>query len=266
MQHRNSHLLVGYWSRLRRGRAVPNQSDIDPRAIKRMLASVFILDAEDAERPLYRLTGTQICDSYGYELKGSSFLNHWDANVRGAIGQLLRQALVTHQPVCLTALATVEGGAMVEIEIVLAPVGMGAGGVTRFIGLMQTPSDAQQSAKRAILSQRLTGAEMVREDQPRAISGEMNTGSAPEFATKPRVRADQRFHETPLRSSERGAKAPTPSTAHERRRSQHLRLIVCRPSPAREADLAERDAANPLSPRRGSRPRLICLNGGLQSA
>lgn len=266
MQHRNSHLLVGYWSRLRRGRVVPNQSDIDPRAIKRMLASVFILDAEDADCPTYRLTGTHICDSYGYELKGSSFLNHWDANVRGAIGQLLRQALVTHQPVCLTALATVDGGAMVEIEIVLAPVGMGTSGVTRFIGLMQTRSDTQQLTKRPILSQRLTGAEMVCEEQPKAISGEMHTGSPSEFAAKPRARADQRGHEPLIRSNERGAKSPAPTTARDRRRPQHLRLIVCRPLPAREADLIERDAANPLSARRGNRPRLICLNGGLQSA
>jgi len=32
MKHKNSHLLVGYWSRLRKGRAVPEQTDIDPRA------------------------------------------------------------------------------------------------------------------------------------------------------------------------------------------------------------------------------------------
>jgi len=29
MKHKNSHLLVGYWSRLRKGREVPAQGDID---------------------------------------------------------------------------------------------------------------------------------------------------------------------------------------------------------------------------------------------
>src|ERR1700748_175664 len=48
MKHRNSHLLVGYWSRLRKGRAVPDQTDIDPRSIKRMLSHVFILEASNA--------------------------------------------------------------------------------------------------------------------------------------------------------------------------------------------------------------------------
>src|SRR6185437_13452484 len=54
MKHKNSHLLVGYWSRLRKGRAVPDQTDIDPRAIKRMLSQVFILDVQNPQRPIYR--------------------------------------------------------------------------------------------------------------------------------------------------------------------------------------------------------------------
>ena len=54
MKHKNSHLLVGYWSRIRKGRDVPDQTDIDPRAIKRMLPYVFILDVEDPSRPIYR--------------------------------------------------------------------------------------------------------------------------------------------------------------------------------------------------------------------
>ena len=58
MKHKNSHLLVGYWSRLRKGRDVPDQTDIDPRAIKRLLSYVFILDCENPARPVYRLAGT----------------------------------------------------------------------------------------------------------------------------------------------------------------------------------------------------------------
>jgi len=55
MKHKNSHLLVGYWSRLRAGRDVPDQTDIDPRAIKRLLSYTFILDCENPARPIYRL-------------------------------------------------------------------------------------------------------------------------------------------------------------------------------------------------------------------
>src|ERR1700743_2702092 len=85
MKHKNSHLLVGYWSRLRKGRDVPDQTDIDPRAIKRMLSFVFILDASEPSRPMYRLAGTSLCDRFGMELKGSNFLSHWDAQSRIAL-------------------------------------------------------------------------------------------------------------------------------------------------------------------------------------
>ena len=93
MKHRNSHLLVGYWSRLRRGRDVPDQCDIDPRAIKRMLSFVFILDATDPSHPHYRLAGTSLCDRYGFELKGTGFLAHWEAGSRASLTLLLRQSL-----------------------------------------------------------------------------------------------------------------------------------------------------------------------------
>ena len=79
MKHKNSHLLVGYWSRLRKGREVPDQTDIDPRAIKRLLSYTFILDCENPARPVYRLAGTALCERFGFELKGTSFLAHWES-------------------------------------------------------------------------------------------------------------------------------------------------------------------------------------------
>src|ERR1700709_904787 len=100
MKHRNSHLLVGYWSRLRRGRAVPDQTDIDPRAIKRMLSSVFILDVENPSRPIYRPAGPGLCERFGFELKGTGFLAHLDAQSKVALASLLRQALTLRQPGC----------------------------------------------------------------------------------------------------------------------------------------------------------------------
>ncbi|HEY0283062.1 MAG TPA: PAS domain-containing protein, partial [Rhizomicrobium sp.] len=104
MKHKNSHLLVGYWSRIRKGREVPDQTDIDPRAIKRMLPYVFILDAEDPSRPVYRLAGTALCERFGFELKGTGFLAHWEAKSGSALASLLRQALRLKQPVCLSSI------------------------------------------------------------------------------------------------------------------------------------------------------------------
>ena len=166
MKHRNSHLLVGYWSRLRRGRDVPDQCDIDPRAIKRMLSHVFIIDATDTARPHYRLAGTSLCDRYGFELRGTGFLAHWEAGSRSSMTLLLNQSLAMKQPVAISAYGTTPEGALIEMEIVLAPVTFGNEEPRRFLGLIQFLSDPSPLAGRPIAFQRLVGSHFVREDEP----------------------------------------------------------------------------------------------------
>src|ERR1043165_7179719 len=99
MKHKNSHRLVGYWSRLRKGRDVPDQTDIDPRAIKRLLSYTFILDCENPGRPVYRLAGTALCDLFVFELKAPGFLPLWEARSGLPLSPLLPQALKLPQPV-----------------------------------------------------------------------------------------------------------------------------------------------------------------------
>ena len=141
MKHKNSHLLVGYWSRLRQGRDVPDQTEIDPRAIKRLLPYVFILDAENPARPIYRLAGTALCERLGFELKGTGFLTHWEAHSSVALGSLLQQALWLKQPVCLTSIGATADCGMVELETILLPIKFGESGPTRFLGMIQILSD-----------------------------------------------------------------------------------------------------------------------------
>jgi hypothetical protein len=166
MKHKNSHLLVGYWSRLRRGRAVPEQTDIDPRAIKRMLSSVFILDVENPARPIYRLAGTGLCERFGFELKGTGFLAHWEAQSSAALASLLRQALTLRQPVCLSSIGATADCGMVELETVLCPVSFNGEEPTRFIGMIQVLSDQTQLAGKPIAFQRLAASQLIREDDP----------------------------------------------------------------------------------------------------
>ncbi|MBV9061929.1 MAG: PAS domain-containing protein [Alphaproteobacteria bacterium] len=166
MKHRNSHLLFGYWSRLRNGRDLPDQTDIDPRAIKRILSYVFILEASDADQPLYRLAGTSHCDRYGVELKGTSFLARWEGQSRNALGLLLRQSLQTRQPVCLSSLAASDECGMLEVETVLAPLTFGGGRPARFVGLSQVLGDASVLAGRPITFERLVSSKFLHESEP----------------------------------------------------------------------------------------------------
>lgn len=166
MKHKNSHLLVGYWSRLRKGRDVPDQTDIDPRAIKRLLSYTFILDCENPARPVYRLAGTALCERFGFELKGTGFLAHWEAQSGLSLSPLLRKALKLRQPVCLSSVAATADSGMVELETILTPVSFNGHEPTRFFGLVQMLSDPTPLLGRAIAYERLVASELIEEGEP----------------------------------------------------------------------------------------------------
>jgi hypothetical protein len=166
MKHKNSHLLVGYWDRLRKGRAVPDQTDLDPRAIKRMLPSVFILDAESPSHPIYRLAGTGLCERFGFELRGTGFLAHWDSQSSIALVTLLRQALRRSQPVCISSIGTSPSAGLVELETILAPISFNGGETNRFLGMIQLLSDQTMLNGKPIAFQRIEGSQFIRESDP----------------------------------------------------------------------------------------------------
>jgi hypothetical protein len=178
MKHKNSHLLVGYWSRLRKGRDVPDQTDIDPRAIKRLLSYTFILDCENPVRPVYRLAGTALCERFGFELKGTGFLGHWESQSSLALTSLLRQSLKTSQPICLSSVAATADNGMVELETILTPVSFNGGAPTRFFGMVQMLSDPTPLLGRSIAYERLVGSQLIQEDEP-LYTGDQNQPPPP---------------------------------------------------------------------------------------
>lgn len=179
MKHKNSHLLVGYWSRLRAGRDVPDQIDIDPRSIKRLLSYTFILDCENPVRPIYRLAGTALCERFGFELKGTGFLAHWEAQSGLSLTALLRQALKLRQPVCLSSIAATTESGMVELETILTPITFSGGEPTRFFGMVQMLSDPTPLLGRTIAYQRLIASQLVREDEPLPLYDQNNLPPPP---------------------------------------------------------------------------------------
>ena len=202
MKHKNSHLLVGYWGRLRKGRDLPDQSDIDPRAIKRLLSYVFILDCENPARPLYRLAGTALCERFGFELKGTSFLAHWESQSGLSLAPLLRQALQLRQPLCLSSVAATADNGMVELETILTPISFSGGAPTRFFGMVQMLSDPTPLLGRCIAYERLVGSHLIDEDEALPVY-------------------DQNL-----------PPPPPPSHLRAHPKAPYLRLVVSRDSPA----------------------------------
>ena len=189
MKHKNSHLLVGYWSRLRKGRDVPDQTDIDPRAIKRLLSYTFILDCDNPARPVYRLAGTSLCERFGFELKGTSFLAHWESQSGLSLAPLLRQALRLGQPVCLSSVAATIDNGMAELETILTPVSFNGGPATRFFGMVQVLSDPTPLLGRTIAYERLIGSQLIQEDEPLPSYSQSTPPPPPPPATRAHPKA-----------------------------------------------------------------------------
>jgi hypothetical protein len=162
MKHRNSHFAVGYWSLIRRGRPAPDQSDVDPKALKRLLPFVFLLDARHASF-VYRLAGTTLCERYGGELRGRDFLAQWDRESRKKLAALLTDALAESKPLCLTSVGTTADCRMVEIETVLMPMTFNAGAPERFLGVAQVLTDASALMGRSIAFEKLVSSDLVGE-------------------------------------------------------------------------------------------------------
>jgi hypothetical protein len=165
MKHRNSHFAVGYWSRIRHGRVVPDQADVDPKVLKRLLPFVFLLDAKPDGSFIYRLAGTALCERYGGELRGRNFFGHWDADSRARLTALLVQALTQKLPACLISVGATEDCRMLETETVLMPLTFGDDAPRRFLGVAQVLTDVTALAGRPITFERLVSSKLVREGE-----------------------------------------------------------------------------------------------------
>ena len=90
MRHSVSKDLYAYWGRLRGARAAPDRNDIDPGAIRHLLADCFIVEIDQACLFPLRLCGTRLNALWGGEGRGAPFLDMWrDADRREIAAALL---------------------------------------------------------------------------------------------------------------------------------------------------------------------------------
>ena len=167
MKHKNSHLLVGYWSRLRAGREVPGPDR--HRSALHQAPSVLHLHSGLRESGSPGLSPGRHRACANVSVSNSRAPAFWPIGRRNRVcrwHRLLRQALKLRQPVCLSSIAATADNGMVELETVLTPVSFNGGEPQRFFGLVQMLSDPTPLLGRTIAYQRLIASQLVREDEP----------------------------------------------------------------------------------------------------
>jgi hypothetical protein len=114
--------IYAYWNRLRGARSAPERNDVDPGAIRGVLADTFMLDFDDQRGFPFRIAGSRANAVFLKELRGLSFLQLWREADREEIDSILRCVADETQAFLIGAQAGPPGLGAVDIEIILLPL------------------------------------------------------------------------------------------------------------------------------------------------
>lgn len=114
--------LYAYWNALREARSAPERNDIDPGAIRSVLADTFVLDFDHQNGFPFRIAGSRANALFLRELRGYSFLRLWRESDREEIKSILQCVADEAQPFLIGAETQPSGLNPVDIEIALLPL------------------------------------------------------------------------------------------------------------------------------------------------
>lgn len=139
MKHPATQSLYAYWDSIRGDRLAPERSEIDPTAIRHLLADTFMLEVDTQGRHPFRLAGTRVCALFGRELKDESFAALWltDARTEGREGDaLVRTVCDEAQGAVAGVLGASAGDHVIDIEMLLLPLRHGGKTHARVLGCL----------------------------------------------------------------------------------------------------------------------------------
>ncbi len=122
MRHAVSRELYAYWNVLRAGRAAPERNDVEPGAIRSVLADTFVLEFDAGIGFPFRISGSRVNALFLRELRGFSFLKLWRETDRSEIESVLQRVADKAQPCLLGAEARPPGLGSLHIEVALLPL------------------------------------------------------------------------------------------------------------------------------------------------
>ncbi len=190
-----SQQLYAYWNELRGARSAPERNDVDPGAIRGILADTFILEFDAGRAFPMRIVGTRTNALFLRELRGAPFLELWREEDREETRDILASVADEAQPFLIGATGTPPGFPAVDIEILLLPLRHHGDTHSRVLGCC-APHAAPNwlgllaVESLALLTLRALGAnELGSRERPRGAAGPRD------FARAPRIpRRGHLFH------------------------------------------------------------------------
>ena len=141
MKHSSTRELFNYWNMRRGSRSAPERNDIEPGAIRHVLADTFMLGFDPRGGHPFRIAGTRVCALFARELKGSAFAALWAIAAEAAVCDLLATVVDETVGVVAGASAMRGAGSALELELLLLPLAQKGAAASRVLGAL-TPTEA----------------------------------------------------------------------------------------------------------------------------
>jgi len=195
MKQRTSQILFAYWNEVRGDRLAPRRFEIEPSRISSVLAETFILERTAPDTLTYRLAGTRICEMFGAEFRGRSFLDGWSEADRAKLDRHVASMCLHASVAVFDIVAETAAGRPAQFELLLLPLLHTADQPDRFLGTVSAVAPPDWLGTEPLLTRRITHDELVWPDgRPHALLEKIHR-QAP-FIPQPRgsriVRSDRR--------------------------------------------------------------------------
>jgi hypothetical protein len=129
------HQLHAYWQARAGGRPMPRRADIDPAALKPLLANLVLVDLErDPLRVRYRLVGTTIVRYAKFDCTGL-YRDEFAPAIDEDFHRIYRAVAESGRPICGSDLLHLEGGGKRPYEFAIFPLSCDGVRVDKCVGL-----------------------------------------------------------------------------------------------------------------------------------
>ncbi|HEY3640305.1 MAG TPA: PAS domain-containing protein [Xanthobacteraceae bacterium] len=136
MKHSSTRELFDYWNMRRGTRSAPERAEIEPGAIRRVLADTFMLTFDPRADHPFRIAGTRVCAAFGRELKGVAFTKIWTEASQHSIRDVLATVASESVGAAACAAGRSRAGDALELEFLVLPLAHGGGASTRILGAL----------------------------------------------------------------------------------------------------------------------------------
>ncbi|WP_312530080.1 PAS domain-containing protein [Paracoccus sp. (in: a-proteobacteria)] len=141
--------LRAYWESLRKGRAIPDRSDVEPRGIRAALDYAFILERIAPGAARFRLAGRHLVDLMGMEVRGMPLCALLNPPSRGRLSDVLESVFKAPQ-IAELQLSSPGGYARPELtgKMLILPLKSDLGDVTRALGCVIAEGEIGRGPRR----------------------------------------------------------------------------------------------------------------------